>query len=225
MSDALVRRAGTELVALLMAHFLVSGVRIDREAPRGERELHLGEAYAATAQAIPPGPQYVAMGHIHAPQPVPGAPVPAEYAGSPLPLDFGEAGERKRVAIVEVEPGRLATVTSVELAAGRPLVRAQGRWSELEARAEELADAYVDLTVDARDAAPDLADRARERFPFLVRVRAARPAGAPGAPVVEGHRSLPERYADYRREVHGRDPEPELLALFRELLDELDAPV
>ena len=55
------------------------------------------------------------MGHIHAPQPVPGAPVPAEYAGSLLPLDFGEAGEQKRVVIVDVEPGRLATVESVPL--------------------------------------------------------------------------------------------------------------
>ena len=42
----------------------------------------MGDAYAATPQAIPAGPQYVAMGHIHAPQKVPGAPVPAEYAGS-----------------------------------------------------------------------------------------------------------------------------------------------
>ena len=80
-----------------MAHFLVNGVRVDRDAPRGERELHMGDAYAATPQAIPAGPQYVAMGHIHAPQKVPGAPVPAEYAGSLLALDFGEAGEQKRV--------------------------------------------------------------------------------------------------------------------------------
>ena len=99
------RAAGADAVPILMAHFMVGGVKVDRSAPRGERELHMGEAYAATAQAIPPGPQYVAMGHIHAPQTVPGAPVPAEYAGSLLALDFGEAGEHKRVVIVDVEPG------------------------------------------------------------------------------------------------------------------------
>ncbi|MBW2736830.1 MAG: exonuclease subunit SbcD, partial [Deltaproteobacteria bacterium] len=56
-------------VTLLTAHFLVSGARLGGEgAPRGGRLLHIGESYAATEQAIPPGPQYVAMGHIHAPQ-------------------------------------------------------------------------------------------------------------------------------------------------------------
>ena len=98
-----------------MAHFMVGGVKVDRAAPRGERELHMGDAYAATAQAIPAGPQYVAMGHIHAPQAVPGAPVPAEYAGSLLALDFGEAGEHKRVVVVDVEPGSLAVPETVPL--------------------------------------------------------------------------------------------------------------
>ena len=116
-----------------MAHFMVGGVKIDRAAPRGERELHMGDAYAATAQSIPAGPQYVAMGHIHAPQAVPGAPVPAHYAGSLLALDFGEAGEQKRVVIVDVEPGQLATVQSVPLAKGRRLVRVTDDWDAIEA--------------------------------------------------------------------------------------------
>ena len=115
------RARAPDAVPILMAHFLVSGVKLDRSSPRGERELHMGDAYAATSQAIPAGPQYVAMGHIHAPQRVPGAPVPAEYAGSLLPLDFGEAGEIKRVVVVDVEPGRLATIESVPLVGGRPL--------------------------------------------------------------------------------------------------------
>ena len=90
---ALLERAGNDLVPMLVAHFMVSGVRV----ARSERELHIGDAYTATAQAIPAGPQYVALGHIHAPQPVPGAPVPAAYAGSLLALDFGEV-ERARSA-------------------------------------------------------------------------------------------------------------------------------
>ena len=60
------------------------------------------------------------MGHIHAPQAVPGAPVPADYAGSLLALDFGEAGEQKRVVIVDAEPGRLAAVESVPLTKRAP---------------------------------------------------------------------------------------------------------
>src|SRR5207253_1820410 len=74
---ALVARAGTDLVPLLVAHFMVGGVKVGGS----ERELHVGGAYVASAQAIPPGPQYVALGHIHAPQAIPGSPVPGQYAG------------------------------------------------------------------------------------------------------------------------------------------------
>src|SRR4029079_772552 len=126
-NTALVERAGEDLVTVLVAHFMVNGVRVSRR----ERELHIGDAYTATAQAIPPGPQYVALGHIHAPQSVPGAPVPAEYAGSLLPLDFGEAGEQKRVVLVDAEPGRLAVAETIELRGGRRLVRVTDTWDAI----------------------------------------------------------------------------------------------
>jgi len=222
-NEALVETAGAEAVPILMAHFMVNGVRIDRDAPRGERELHMGDAYTATAQAIPPGPQYVAMGHIHAPQAVPGAPVPAEYAGSLLSLDFGEAGERKRVVLVDVEPGRLATVESVPLQMGRRLVRVTDDWDAIEARADELADAFLDLTVRTSGTDLTLAERARDTFPFLVKVRASRPDGVRHARLVKGQRGWHELYADYYEREHAEAAPDELLTAFREVLEEADA--
>ncbi|MEX2101397.1 MAG: exonuclease subunit SbcD [Actinomycetota bacterium] len=219
-SEALVAAAGSDLVPLLTAHFLVGGVRVDRSAPRGERELHMGDAYAATSQAIPAGPQYVAMGHIHAPQPVPGAAVPAEYAGSLLPLDFGEAGEAKRVVVVEAEPGRLAVAESVPLSAGRPLVRITDTWEAIERRRDELAESYLDLTVRAAGIDTSLADRAHEAFGFLVRVRAQRPERDVGARLAKQHRSWDVLYAEFlRRETDDEAPE-DLFAEFRSVLEE-----
>jgi exonuclease SbcD len=213
---ALVERAGTDLVPILVAHFMVSGVRV----ARSERELHIGDAYTATAQAIPAGPQYVALGHIHAPQPVPGAPVPAEYAGSLLALDFGEAGEDKRVVIVDAEPGQLATVRSVPITGGRPLARAHGTWEELVARADELGERFVDLTVATGGPDPELGRRAAETFPYLVRVREERP------PTERRIRRDPadrpsdaELYGEFVRATTGAPaPEP-LLALMRDVLE------
>ena len=222
-NEALIAAAGTDAVPILMAHFMVGGVKVDRAAPRGERELHMGDAYAATPQAIPPGPQYVAMGHIHAPQAVPGAPVPAEYAGSLLSLDFGEAGETKRVVIVEAEPGRLAVAETVPLAAGRRLARVSGTWDQIEARADELADLFCDLTVTTPGTDTTLAERARESFPFLVKVRAARPATAAAERLVKGARTWEELYADYYRREHDEDAPPELRTLLRDVLEEADA--
>jgi exonuclease SbcD len=221
-NEALVTRAGADLVPILIAHFLVSGVRIDRGAPRGERELHMGDAYAATSQAIPPGPQYVAMGHIHAPQKVPGAPVPAEYAGSLLALDFGEAGEQKRVVIVDAEPGRLAVAETVPLEHGRRLVRVTDTWDAIEARRDELADAFLDLTVKTVGTDTSLAERARETFPFLVKVRAYRAGSGERERVAKAARSWPELYgAFYRLRNPGEEPPDALLTLFRDVLEEV----
>ena len=221
-NEALVARAGADLVPILVAHFLVSGVRIDRGAPRGERELHMGDAYAATSQAIPAGPQYVAMGHIHAPQKVPGAPVPAEYAGSLLALDFGEAGEEKRVVIVDAEPGRLAVAEAVPLQCGRRLVRVTDTWDAIEARGDELAEVFLDLTVKTTGTDMSLAERARETFPFLVKVRAFRPGVGEREREAKSAMSWPDRYGAYYRQEHpGEEPPDALLTLFRDVLEEV----
>jgi exonuclease SbcD len=216
-NTALVERAGTDLVPILVAHFMVSGVRVSRS----ERELHIGDAYTATAQAIPAGPQYVALGHIHAPQPVPGAPVPAAYAGSLLPMDFGEAGEAKRVVIVDVEPGRLATLRSVPIHAGRPLQQVRGTWEEVAARAEELAGSYLDLTIAVGGPDPELGRRAAALFPYLVRVRAERPAQARRERTADAPPADDELYASFVRATTGDDAPPALVELFRATMEEV----
>jgi exonuclease SbcD len=216
-NSALVQRAGTDLVPILVAHFMVSGVRVSRS----ERELHIGDAYTATAQAIPAGPQYVALGHIHAPQPVPGAPVPAAYAGSLLPMDFGEAGEAKRVVIVDVEPGRLATLRSVPITAGRPLQQVSGTWDEVAARAGELAGSYLDLTIAVGGPDPDLGRRAAELFPYLVRVRPERPIQARRERSTEARPSDDALYAAFVRATTGEDPPAALVQLFRDTMEEV----
>jgi exonuclease SbcD len=211
--------AGTSAVQFLVAHFLVGGVKVHGHgAPRGERALHMGEAYAATSEAIPPGPQYVAMGHIHAPQPVPGAKVPAEYAGSLLELDFGEAGEQKRVVIVDVEPGRPASTRSVPLRAGRRLVRAAGEWQQLVGR-DDIRECYLDLTVETAGPDPGLVDRAREEFDFLVTVKADYPRAESETEARTG-KALDELYGLYCLQQDGVAAPAELLSAFREVMEE-----
>ena len=210
--------AGQDAVTFLIAHFLVGGSKVHGHgAPRGERELHMGEAYAATSEAIPPGPQYVALGHIHAPQPVPGAKVPAEYAGSLLELDFGESGETKRVVIVDVEPGRPASTTSVPLTAGRRLLRPSGEWQEIVAT-DGVYESYLDLTVRTAGPDPDLAARAHEEFDFVVKVRADYPRVETDRPNRAG-RTLSELYADYYVDREGTDAPVELVSGFAELME------
>ena len=219
-SEHVIAEAGTTAVSLLVAHFMVTGARVGGHgAPRGERELHMGEAYAVGEGAIPPSLGYVAMGHIHAPQPVPGANVPAEYAGSLLELDFGEAGEDKRVVVVEAEPGRPAAVRSVPLTSGRRLKQVSGTWEEISSRTD-LADHYLDLKVDTDGPEPGLDALARDLFPHLVKVAAVYDREAIDE-ASYSHLPWEDIYAAYYEHERGEPAPDDLLAAFREVEDEV----
>jgi DNA repair protein SbcD/Mre11 len=86
-----------------------------------ERRLRLGALGDLDAAAIPAGLDYVAVGHLHRPQVIAGAPSLALYAGSPIAYSFSEAGQEKRAVLVDVSPGRPAVLTDVPLRGGRPL--------------------------------------------------------------------------------------------------------
>lgn len=209
--------AGTDAVTILVAHFLVGGAKVQGHgAPRGERELHMDKAYAANPQAIPMGPQYVAMGHIHAPQPVPHALVAAEYAGSLLEMDFGEAGETKRVVIVDVQPGLPAQIKSVELEGGRRLLRPEGTWAEIK-EIPGVYESYLDLTIKTDGPEPGLADRAREEFEYMVKVKANYPDEKRPQVCLDKSRPWVDLYGDYYRNETGVEAKPGLLEAFREL--------
>lgn len=208
------RDRGEGAVSILAAHFLVTGARVGGHgATRGERELHMGEAYTVDAGAIPPSLSYVAMGHIHAPQPVPGANVPAEYAGSLLQLDFGEAGEDKRVVIVDAEPGRPASIRSIPVTSGRPLMRVRGSLGEIKSR-DDLAGAHLDLEIETDGPSPGLDVEVREAFPQAVKIRAVYERGdlTHG---IEPDLPWDDVYAHYHNEVHGREASEPLMAAFR----------
>lgn len=131
-----------------------------------ERRVDITENYATAADALPPV-SYAALGHIHRPQAIAGSAAPARYAGSPLQLDFGEAGEDKSVVVVDADPGRPVRVDIVPLTAGRRLVDFDGTLDELRAQVSQIGNAFVravfsdDQTVlQLADAAGDAAPRA-----------------------------------------------------------------
>ena len=211
--------ASGNAVTVLLAHFLVGGAKVHGHgAPRGERELHMGEAYEANADAIPSGPQYVALGHIHAPQSVPGSRVPAEYAGSLLELDFGEAGEQKRVVVVDLDVGLPAVVRSIPITGGRRLARVTGEWGDV-ANRDDLREAYLDLTVETVGPDPGLAERALAEFDYVVKVRAEYPRIEIETHIREGM-SLDSLYSLYYEDHHGAEPSDAVAAAFREIMEE-----
>jgi DNA repair protein SbcD/Mre11 len=204
-------------VNLLLAHAMVHGGVLGG----GERSAHTIFEYSIPTTAFPASLHYVALGHLHRAQRLPAA-CPAWYSGSPLQLDFGETEDVKSVNVVDAEPGKPATVEVVPLRSGRRLRRIKASLAELERRAEELADDFLRVEVDA-PASPGLADKVREILPNAVDVTLARrPARDEDAPMeTRIGRSPRDLFAEYLKE-RGEDDE-RLRSLFDEVLDEVHA--
>jgi exonuclease SbcD len=196
-------------VGILVGHWFVEGA----ELGGGERTIHVGEHYAATVQAIPPGAHYVALGHVHRPQEIPGAAVPARYAGSLLQLDFSERTHRKEVVVVEALPGRRAKVASIQLRSGRQLVRVEDSLEALKAGVGTFGDAYLDVRVQTAGPVFGLSETVRAFLPNAVFVQAVyERADVEAERAARAERSLTDAYAEYHASPGGHGVEaPEVL--------------
>ncbi len=120
--------------------------------------------------------------------------------------------------IVTTSPDAPAVVESVPLTSGRPLIRLEGAWEDLAAR-QDVDTGFLELTVHTDGPDPGLLERARERFPDAIKVRAEYERVA--APrIAAGGRPWSELYSEYHLEHHEQEAAEELLGLFREVLEE-----
>ena len=204
-------------IPIVLGHLFTDGALVTPGG--GERELTIGIAYAVPPGRLPGEVAYVALGHVHLPQAVKGSPAPARYAGSLLQLDFGEAGQRKSVAVVEASPGWPARVTEVPLSSGRQLRDLRGTLDEVVAAGASAGDAWLRVFVTTDGPVPGIADRVREQLPNALDVHLVydRPeAERADEPLSSLHPR--EQFVAYHRAHHGVEPAGNLLDAFDEVL-------
>ena len=188
--------SGADTVNLVTAHLTVVGGM----AGGGEREAHTIMGYAVPATVFPASAHYVALGHLHRAQHVPG-PSPVRYSGSPLAVDFGEEDNSASVSIVEVTPDTAAKVREVPLTAGTPLRTVRGTLAELSTL--DTGDAWLRVYV-AEPPRAGLREEVQALLPRALEVRVD-PRLLPDADAARPRarrtgRSAGELFADYLAE-------------------------
>jgi exonuclease SbcD len=174
------------------------------------------------------------MGHIHKPQKIAGSSVPAEYAGTLLPLDFGERNDEKRVVVVEAVPGAPARLESIPLkvAQRRPLRRLTGSLETIMREyKEELvtlnhkypdvdseSGPYFDIVVETDGPDTSLSDRIHQELGSVVKIQAKYQSEINTA-VSKLDQSDEESYKDYYRVENGVEPNADLLDGFRQIAE------
>jgi DNA repair protein SbcD/Mre11 len=214
------RRRESGGVAILLGHLMVShGV-----AGGGERELTLGGTYAVDGGALPSDLDYVALGHLHRPQPLPGFTGLGRYAGSPMALDFSGDGTAPSVAIIDITGGRTAA-REVPLTTGRRLVRLRGSLDEIARQADAHPGAWFFCEVVVDQVRLDLVRHVRDRIPDALRVEPIVPGGAPQIDADAQQltqRDLGEVYGEWL-ETSGRGRDDRLIAAFRAALAHVES--
>ncbi|MFO1076890.1 MAG: exonuclease SbcCD subunit D C-terminal domain-containing protein [Planctomycetota bacterium] len=229
---------GQALVA--MAHgYLVGGMLSELS----ERKVLGGNQHALPIDLFPDDCAYVAVGHLHRPQPIAGR-EHVRYCGSPLPLSMPEREHAHHVVFADLEAGRLAKTWSLrvprlvsfvripergELTPDEALAQVAALPARDDATAAELRP-FLEVAVRLAEPSPNLGEKIAQacanRDVRLVKVeqvltgRGEEPgAGAPA----ELDSLQPEEVFGrlYARSHEGQVPEP-LLAAFRELLEEVE---
>lgn len=170
---------------LLTGHASFSGaVPSDAVSERARRPV--GGLDELPPALLPPA-DYVALGHYHRAQAIPGLPH-ARYAGAPIPMSFSEAGQDKGVLLVELDaPPAAPRVRLLPYRDTQPLWRFRGSAAAVEtalrARLAEDPDstAWIEATLTEGDADPvafrrALCDLVKDRAVTLMVVQDARPA-------------------------------------------------
>lgn len=211
--DSLTAGMGVDTVNLVVGHLTVHGA----QGVGSERQAHIF-GYGIAAQSFPGHLSYVALGHFHRQQKV-AASAPVWYSGSPLQLDFGEAGEAKGVLLVDAEPGAPARVRNVPLEVGRRLVKLRGTLEQVAGAASESDAAFFQVELD-EVARSGLAEEVLRLIPNAVDVRivAERVPGQADVVAPRLGRQPRELFVEYLK--HRSIEDERLVALFEELLEE-----
>ncbi|OPL16671.1 MAG: exonuclease sbcCD subunit D [delta proteobacterium ML8_D] len=150
---------GAEIPIVAMGHlFTAGGQTVDGD---GVRELYVGSLAHVTATIFPECFSYLALGHLHVPQKVNGSET-IRYSGSPLPMGFGEAKQRKSICLVELH-STVESVKLIDVPVFQGLESVKGDWEGISSRIFELSaadpQAWLEVVYEGEDVMGDLRER------------------------------------------------------------------
>ncbi|MBV4424102.1 exonuclease SbcCD subunit D [Clostridium tyrobutyricum] len=115
--DNLSKNYRDDTINLVVSHLFTIG----SQEGGSERNVQLGGSFIVDGSCFPEKAQYVALGHIHKPQIVPGTNGIVRYSGSPLQYNKKEINFKKKCFIVDVKPCEQCSVEEIEFKIYKPI--------------------------------------------------------------------------------------------------------
>lgn len=138
-----------DTINLATSHLFAMG----SEESGSERSIQLGGSFIVDGSCFPKEAQYVALGHVHKPQIVPGTNKKARYCGSPIHYNKKEINFIKKCFIVDVKAGEECNIEEVDLKVYKPIeIWKCGSIEEAITKCEENKDrecwVYLEITTN-----------------------------------------------------------------------------
>jgi exonuclease SbcD len=153
---------GGGIPVVAMGHlFTAGGQTVDGD---GVRELYVGTLGHVGGDAFPDCIDYLALGHLHTAQKVTGSDF-RRYSGAPIPMSFGEAGQRKIVVVLNLGAADVST-EEITVPCFQPLASVRGDWSRITERIstmkKESVSVWLEVIYEGDEVLGDLQERLRE---------------------------------------------------------------
>jgi len=104
-------------INLLVSHLFVMG----SVESGSERSIQLGGSYLINSAILPETAQYIALGHVHKPQVVPGSNKRARYSGSPIHYSKNEINFQKSLVKIRLAPMQAPDIEEIPLKTYKPI--------------------------------------------------------------------------------------------------------
>ncbi|WP_439483452.1 metallophosphoesterase family protein [Cyclobacterium plantarum] len=215
-------------VNLFLGHFffLKEGEKPEPE-PESERPiLHVGGTQALFTHNIPDQVQYAALGHLHRYHAASKTPFPVVYSSSPLAYSFSEAGQQKQVVLIDAKPGEAVSYEAIPITQGRSLERKT--FADLQTALEWLEahpNCFVELTYETEHSIDASTRRSLMKshdgiINLIPQIKNKLSGGDQQLQVADLEKDMVTLFGMYYQDEKGQKPNPELIAIFKEVISQ-----
>ena len=218
--DSLRNHYREDTINLVVSHLFAMG----SEEGGSERSIQLGGAYIVDGSCFPKEAQYVALGHVHKPQIVPGTEKKARYCGSPIHYNKKEVSFDKKCFIVDVKVNEECTVEEVNLKVYKPIEiwkcsSIEDAISKCKENKNKDCWVYMEITTDRyirEDEIKQMKDLKKDILEVIPKVKGIDEDTALNI----SEKSFEEIFVDFYTKERGVPPEDEVMEVLLSIINE-----
>lgn len=220
--DSLKNHYREDTINLVISHLFAMG----SEESGSERSIQLGGSYIVDGKCFPKEAQYIALGHVHKPQIVPGTNKKARYCGSPIHYNKKEINFKKKCFIIDVRPNEECTIEEVSLKVYKPIeVWKCNSIEDAILKCEENKDrecwVYLEVKTDRyirEDEIKQMKELKKDILEIMPKVSGINEDENEGLSLSE--KSFEEIFIDFYKKERNVDPEKEIVDLLLSITSE-----